>query len=92
MPVNYNEKQICWNSISEFLEVNSLVNLVLAGDLNISLSPKEKKGGQCGRDFMLAFVEEIISNWDLNDLKPKSGRFTWSNHRAGAANISVRLD
>ena len=45
VPVNYNEKQICWKSISEFLEVNSPVNLVLAGDLNISLSPKEKKGG-----------------------------------------------
>ena len=92
MPINYNEKQICWKSISEFLEVNSPVNLVLAGDLNISLSPNEKKGGQRDRDFMLGFVEEIISNWDLNDLKPKSGRFTWSNHRAGVANISARLD
>ena len=52
----------------------------------------KKKGGQRGRDFMLGFVEEIILNWDLNDLKPKSGRFTWSNHRAGAAKISAILD
>ena len=55
------------------MEVNTPVNLVLVGDLNISLSPNEKKGGQRDRDFMLGFVEEIISTWDLNDLKPKSG-------------------
>ena len=41
---------------------------------------------------MLGMVEELIQNWDLNDLKPKLGRYTWSNHRAGAANISARLD
>ena len=72
MPVNYIEKQICWNLISESLEVNSLVNLVIASDLNIYLSPNEKKGGLRGRHFMLRFVEEIIINWDLNDLKPNS--------------------
>ena len=52
----------------------------------------KEKGGLRGRDFMLGTVEEIIQNWDLNDLKPKSGRYTWSNHRAGAANISTRID
>ena len=41
---------------------------------------------------MLGTVEEIIQNWDLNDLKPNFGRYTWSNHRARAANISARLD
>ena len=43
VPVNYIEKQSCWKSLSDFLEVNSLANLVLAGDLNISLLPNEKK-------------------------------------------------
>ena len=78
--------------LSKFLEVKSPVNIVLAGGLNISLAPNEKKGGLRGRDFMLGMVEELIQNWDLNDLKPKFGRYTWSNHRSGAANISARLD
>ena len=37
-------------------------------------------------------VEELIQDWDLMDLKSKLGRYTWSNHRVGAANISSRLD
>ena len=37
-------------------------------------------------------VEDLILDWELMDLKPKVGRFTWSNHRAGAANIFARLD
>ena len=37
-------------------------------------------------------VEELILDWELMDLKPKVGHYTWSNHRAGAANISARLD
>ena len=43
--VNYIEKQSCWKSLSYFLEVNSLVNLVLVGDLNIYMLPSEKKVG-----------------------------------------------
>ena len=37
-------------------------------------------------------VEELIQNWDLMDLKPKLGRYTWSNHRVGGENICKRLD
>ena len=62
MTVNYIEKQTCWNSLSEFLEVKSPINIVQAGDLNISLAPNEKKGGLRGRDFILGMVEEIIQN------------------------------
>ena len=60
--------------------------------MNITLSPNEKKGGSCGKDFMQEYVENLMQDWDLIDLKPKSGRFTWSNHRVGAANISACLD
>ena len=37
-------------------------------------------------------VEELIQVWDLIDLKPKLGRFTWSNHRVGVASISAKID
>ena len=41
---------------------------------------------------MQDYVEDLIRDWDLIDLKPKSGHFTWSNHRVGVANILARLN
>ena len=73
VPVNYLEKKKCWLSISNFLESNSPSNIILADDLNLTLAPNEKKGGTCGRDHLQDTVEELILDWDLNDLKPKSG-------------------
>ena len=37
-------------------------------------------------------VEEMIQACGLNDIKPKKGRFTWSNNRVGPTNITVHLD
>ena len=51
VPVNYMEKK-CWHSLSDFLEHISQANIILAGDLNITLSPNEKKGGLRGKDHM----------------------------------------
>ena len=43
VPVNYSEKRECWKSLSEYIESISPSNLVLTGDLNITLAPSEKK-------------------------------------------------
>eukprot|EP00253_Pinus_taeda_P020601 PITA_20601 len=56
VPVNYSEKRDCWNSLFEFLEQRSPNNIILAGDLNIVLKPKEKMGGTNNRDPMLPLV------------------------------------
>ena len=37
-------------------------------------------------------VEEHIQVWDLIDLKPKLGHYTWSKHRVSATSISAMLD
>ena len=37
-------------------------------------------------------LEDLIQSWDLIDIKPKLGHFTWSNHRVGATNVSASLD
>ena len=92
VPVNYQEKRECWTSLSEFLSVNSFSNIIVAGDLNIILDIKEKKGGVSRRDPMLHSVENIILMWDFMDFKLKKGRFTWKNNRSGLANVSSRLD
>ena len=49
VPVNYHEERDCWNSLSAFLSTNSFSNIIAAGDLNIILDAKEKKGGQWER-------------------------------------------
>ena len=52
VPIIYSEKQDCWKTLSDFLEFSSPANIILAGDMNITLSPNEKKGGLRGKDFM----------------------------------------
>ena len=45
-----------------------------------------------GKDPLQDFVEALIRSWDLLDIKPVSGRFTWNNNRTGSASILARLD
>jgi hypothetical protein len=37
-------------------------------------------------------VEDLISTWDLMDIKPSRGRYTWTNKRVGPGHIAARLD
>ena len=64
----------------------------MAGDLNIVLDPKEKWGGNIGKDQFQEMVDSLIHAHDLLDLNPKKGSFTWTNNRLGLAQISARLD
>lgn len=68
------------------------MNIVIAGDLNIVLDPKEKIGGNNSRYPLLLLVEDIIQQWDLLNLKPKKGRYTWTKIRTRAAHILARLN
>lgn len=92
VPVNYSKKRDCWDSLSSYLEQHSPSNIIIAGDLNIVLKPKEKMGGSSTRDSMLASMEELVQNWDLLDFPPVHGLFTWSNNCVGSNHISTRLD
>ena len=67
-------------------------NIIVAGDLNVILEPKEKKGGVRGKDPLQDSVESLIQANDILDFKPKKGRFTWSNNILGATNISAHID
>jgi hypothetical protein len=92
VPVIYSEKRECWASLSTFLEQHNPNNIIVAGDLNIVLKPKEKRGGSTNRDPMLTFVEDLQHHWDLLDFSPVRGLYTWSNNRTGTEHISARLD
>jgi hypothetical protein len=92
VPVLYSEKKDYWQSISYFLKISSPSNIILARDLNLVFDPKEKRGGNSGRDQTLPFVEELVHQWDLLDFKPLKGLYTWTNNRLGDDHISACLD
>ena len=70
----------------------SLWNIIVVGDLNLVFDPKENRGGNIGKDQMLPLVKDLIQQWDLLDVKPKRGLYTWTNNRIGVDHIVARLD
>ena len=46
VPVSLVEKKECWDSLKIFLNQDNPENLVVAGDLNVTLALAEKKGDQ----------------------------------------------
>ena len=60
-PNSYNEKINCWTLLRE--ERNNLQgNIILAGDLNLILSPTEKRGGSRSIDPTKDIVEDLIAS------------------------------
>ena len=49
---------------------------MLAGDLNVTLALLEKKGGSIVRDPAREWVEDLMLDWDLEDIIPDKGKFT----------------
>lgn len=86
------EKKYCWDSIEAFLSLHRPENLIIAGDLNVTLDVNEKKGGSIVQDPSREWVEDTILGWDLVDIKPSNGNFTWTNKRLGPGHIAARLD
>ena len=73
--VNLIEKKDYWNSLSQFIETHTPINIIVVGALNIILDPMEKKGGVQGKDHFNEFEESLIHAWDILDFKPKKGRY-----------------
>eukprot|EP00253_Pinus_taeda_P004771 PITA_04771 len=91
-PVMPSKKKICWNALQYFLSDQNPENIIIAGDLNVTLALDEKKGGYNVRDPAREWVEDIMIGWDLEDIKPSLGKFTWSNKRLASNHIAARLD
>ena len=91
-PVLTSEKKICWYSLQSYLFLHNPENIIIASDLNVTLAAKEKKGGSLVRDPAREWVEDLMLGWELEDIKPTSGKFTWSNKRVGPNHIAARLD
>jgi hypothetical protein len=66
--------------------------LIFYGDFNTFLQAKEKRQGTIVRDPSREYMEDLISVFDLADVKPKKCKYTWSNKRMGKDHIAARLD
>eukprot|EP00253_Pinus_taeda_P022199 PITA_22199 len=75
-PVSPAEKKFCWDSLQYFLLLHNLENIIIAGDLNVTLAAEEKKGGSPIRDPAREWVADIMIGWDLEDIKPSAGKYT----------------
>ena len=78
--------------LESFLNLHHLENIIVAGDLNVTLAANKKKGGTLVRDPSREWVEDLILGWDLIDIKPVKGKFTWTNKRLGPGHVAARLD
>ena len=85
-------KKQCWESLQNFLQQNELDNIILDGNLNVTLAQEEKRGGSIVRDPAREWVEDLVSAWDLINIKPAKGLYTWRNKRIGPGHIAARLD
>jgi exonuclease III len=92
VPVLFSEKRNCWDLVKAFLNSNKMENIIIGGDLNVTLVVEEKKGGSIVRDPAREWVEDIMLDWDLEDIKPSRENFTWTNKRVGLGHIVARLD
>jgi exonuclease III len=92
MPNSYKDKLAAWASLSNLRNTMDLATCIIEGDLNTHLNQGEKKGGSKVRDPLSENPVDLISDWDMQDIKPIKGHYTWNNRRAGLQHIAARLD
>jgi len=86
------EKVECWNTLHNLSNSFYSQNNIITVDLNIIRNNTKKRGGIYGRHPFRDNMEELILEWDLLDIPPQLGKFTWSNMRARCGHIATRLD
>ena len=86
------QKENFWTSLEEQSGDKKLIPCFIACDFNATISAEERRGGFKVRDPFGERMEDLISRWDLTDIKPKNGIYTWSNRRLGPGHIAARLD
>ena len=59
-PVILRDKKTCWQSIKDLANEIQMDNVILAGEMNITLIQEEKRGGNIVRDPFREWVEELI--------------------------------
>ena len=87
----YTQRTVYWNNLVAS-GILRLPNLLLAGDLNFTISSSEVWGSKARIDPLAPFFSQLISCNNLVDLSMNLPGPTWRNGRSGEAGISKRLD
>jgi len=82
-PNHYREKEVCWNSLKDILSQVQNRSIIVGGDLNLVLNADEKFGGSFHVDPSRNSIENIMESYNLLDIPPNNGKYTWSNKRIG---------
>jgi len=82
MPNSYKDKTTTWSSLSELRNSIYLSTCIIGGDFNTHLNPGEKKGGSKIKDPFSENLIDLILDWDMQDIKPSKGKYTWNNRRS----------
>jgi hypothetical protein len=53
-----------------------MASMVVDGDLNTHMHYSKKRGGSRVRDLMSEKLADLISDWDLQDIRPIKGKYT----------------
>jgi len=86
------DKKNCWLSIFSLLYQTIPTSLIFVGYFNTIMQNFEKRGGSIVRESSSENMEYLISTFDLMDIQPTSGLFTWSNKIHGLGHIVGILD
>ena len=87
----YNNRENFWDSVVRGGLLKQ-PNLVLAGDLNLTLNCSEVWGKKACSDPLGPYFTHLFSSLQLVDIAPGSAGPTWRNGCSGDDGISKRLD
>ena len=68
VPFLYAEFKDCWNLLRDERRIGSLDNIILAGNVNVTLNQAEKRGGYLVIDPIREQDDELILDWELSDV------------------------
>ncbi|XP_057864000.2 uncharacterized protein LOC131072017 [Cryptomeria japonica] len=86
------EKKRVWIEITDQIRMIDSEKAIVAGDFNALLNNEEKFGGLRMNARVMEDFRDFVTDNNLFDVIPKSGKFTWTNRRANFSKISERLD
>jgi hypothetical protein len=85
------ERRLFWEKLDR-LGLLAIKDLIIAGDLNLTLSSKEIWGDKAKTDPLATFFTSLFTKNALVDLEPAELLPTWRNGRAGSSGIEKRLN
>jgi exonuclease III len=76
MPSHYKKKEECWHSLQILKDLEAIENGTMDKDFIMTLSNKENIGGDIVRGPFMENMEDLTTNWDLDDIKPVRWKYT----------------